>query len=105
MLATVAPCMTSTWLVQLTIRFVLAICFVAHLVAPFTRLATLAAHLVTHFVARLVLIRLAVLYFVHTVFSSVAVATAVYSLFMTVAPSVVTRSRTTVTLVALKHIP
>ena len=50
-LATVAPCITSTWLVRLTITFVLATCFVARLVAPFTCLATLAAHLVTHFVA------------------------------------------------------
>ena len=83
-LATVAPCMTSTWLVRLTIRFVLATCFVTHLVtfvaclklSLFTRLVSLAAHLVTlvtHFVACLVLIRLAVVYFVHTVFSSVAV--------------------------------
>ena len=70
-LATVAPCMTSTWLVRLTIRFVLATCFVTCLVtfvaclklSLFTRLVSLAAHLVTlvtHFVACLVLIRLAV---------------------------------------------
>lgn len=45
------------------------------------------------------------LYFVRTVFSSVAVAAAVYPLLVTVAPSVVTRSWTTVTFVALKHIP
>ena len=103
-----APCLTSTRLVRLTIRFVLATYFVACLVTLFTCLAALAAHLVTlvtHFVARLVLIRLAVVYFVHTVFSSAAVATAVYPLFTTVALSVVTCSRTTVALVALKHIP
>ena len=117
-----APCLTSTRLVRLTIRFVPAtyfvaclvtfvtrpVTFVTRLVTLFTHLAALAAHLVTlvtHFVAHLVLIRLAVVYFVPTVFSSAAVATAVYPLFMTVALSVVTCSRTTVALVALKHIP
>ena len=94
-LATVAPCMTSTWLVWLTIKFVVATCFA---VCP----VILLVALVTRFAA--CLFRLAVVYFVRTVFSSVAVATAVYPLLATVAPSVVTRSWTTVTFVALKHI-
>ena len=66
-------------------------------------LVILLVALVTHFVA--CLFGFAVVYFVRTVFSSVAVAGAVYPLLATVAPSVVTCSWTTVTFVALKHIP
>lgn len=94
-LATVASCMTGTWLMWLTIEFVLATCFA---MCPVILLVALVTHSACLF-------GLAVVYFVRTVFSSVAVAAAVYPLLATVAPSVVTRSWTTVTFVALKHIP
>ena len=64
-LATVGPCMTSTWLVWLTIEIVLATCFAVCLVI-------LLVALVTHFAA--CLFELAVVYFVRTVFSSVALS-------------------------------
>ena len=93
-LGMVAPCMTK--LVWLTNEFVLATCFA---VCP----VILLVALVTHFAA--CLFGLGVVYFFHTVFSSVPASAAGHPLLVTVAPSVVTRSLTTLTFVALKHIP